>query len=103
MTLKIVFISSGYGGRAMAMVGKRTLGAIVLAAVAATAAHGDEAALRKRIEELEAQQRQFNEQLQLLREQLEREHEQQQPAPAAAAPPPAAPAPAAAAPAPTPA
>jgi len=85
------------------MLGKRILGAIVLAAVAATAAHGDEAALRKRIEELEAQQRQFNEQLQLLREQLEREHEQQQPAPAAAAPPPAAPAPAAAAPAPTPA
>src|SRR5499425_114746 len=98
MTLKIVFISRQEGG--MAMLGKRMLGAIVLAAVAATTARADEAALRKRIEELEAQQRQFNEQLRQLREQLEQEHEQQ-PAPAAAAP--ATPVPAAAAPAPSPA
>src|SRR5215510_9730638 len=91
MTLKIVFISRKEGG--MVMLGKRMLGAIVLTAVAATTARADEAALRKRIEELEAQQRQFNEQLRQLREQLEQEHEQQ-PAPAAAAPAPS-PAPAA--------
>jgi hypothetical protein len=91
------------------MVGKRRLGVIVLALLAASTARADEAALRRRIEELEAQQRLFNEQLRQLREQLEQEHAPAAaaPAPAAAppalaAPPVAAPQPAAQAPAPTP-
>jgi len=66
------------------MPGRRMLGIALLAALAATGARADEAALRKRIEELEEQQRQFTEQLRELRQQLERQQ-----APAAAAPAPA--------------
>jgi hypothetical protein len=80
------------------MPGKFVVGILVVAAVAATPARADEAALRKRIQELEEQQRLFNQQLRELREELDREH-----APAAAAPA-ASPSPVAAeAPAPTPA
>jgi hypothetical protein len=76
------------------MRGRRLVAVAMLATLAtAGSAHADEAALRKRIEELEEQQRQFNQQLQELRQQLE--HEQAPAAaPAVAAPPPLAPAPA---------
>jgi hypothetical protein len=79
------------------MRGKFVAGMVLIAALATTA-HADEAALRKRIQELEEQQRLFNQQLQELRQELDRER-----APAAAAPA-ASPSPVAAeAPAPTPA
>lgn len=80
------------------MLGRRMVAAVLLAVVTGTAAHADEAALRKRIEELEEQQRQFNEQLRQLRQ----EHEHAPPAAAPAAAAPASPLPAAAAPAATP-
>jgi hypothetical protein len=73
------------------MLGKRVFAIMLAAALAATAARGDEAAIRKKIEELEEQQKRFNEQLQQLRQELDREHQ-----PAAAAAPAAAPAPVAA-------
>ena len=73
------------------MVGKRVLAMVLVAALAATEARADEAAIRKKIDELEEQQRHFNEQLQQLRQELERERQ-----PAAAAAPAASPAPVAA-------
>lgn len=77
------------------------LGILLAVALGATAASGDEAALRRRIEELEQQQRMFQEQLRLLREELRQEKVPAVAAPAAPAPAPApvvAPAPAVVAP-----
>src|SRR5690349_20539053 len=82
------------------MSSRYTAAAVLVIALAATAARGDEAALRKRIQELEEQQRQFNEQLQELRQELV--HQRAAPAaPAAVAPAPVAPAAAAPTPGPT--
>lgn len=66
---------------------------VLVIGLAAGVARGDEAALRRRIDELEEQQRQFMEELRQLRQELQRH---QAPPPAApAAPMPAAPVPAA--------
>lgn len=67
----------------------RTVAIALCALLSAAAARADEAALRKRIQELEEQQRIFNQQLRELREELDRERA---PAAAAPAPSPAAPA-----------
>ncbi|MGH7789016.1 MAG: hypothetical protein ACRERC_19245, partial [Candidatus Binatia bacterium] len=61
----------------------RIIAVALVAALAAGPARGDDAALRQRIDELEAQQRQFNEELQKLRQMLD---EKPAAAPAAAAP-----------------
>src|SRR5262245_3501191 len=94
--------------------GRCAVALVLLVALIAPAARADEESLRKRIQELEEQQKIFNEQLRQLREELDRERAQPAaapatapaPAPAVVAPavpaPPAAPA-AAQAPAPAPA
>src|SRR5262245_57950009 len=83
-TLKIVFILVVTTDQGGAMRVARTVAIALCALLSAAAARADEAALRKRIQELEEQQRIFNQQLRELREELDRERE-----PKAAAPPPA--------------
>lgn len=75
------------------MWGQRAVGIGLLVALFATAAPADEEALRKRIQELEDQQRIFNQQLQELRNELDKERARPAAAPAPAAVPAPVPAP----------
>jgi len=106
LTVKIVFNladrSGRHGGSMSRLRGARVCLVAALVLTPALAARADEAALQKRIEELEAQQREVLEQLKSMQKELQAERQRDTAAPvpvAAPLPAPAVPVPAASAPA----